>query len=104
MGDNKDIMIVLMSTLVLFGAFFGSILTGFMSKVNGKRKNIMITDILTIISSLIILYPHTITFAIGLFMSGLYVGNFSILCSQYITEVTPKEIRVNSEMLTNFLQ
>ncbi|OMJ87001.1 hypothetical protein SteCoe_11400 [Stentor coeruleus] len=92
-GDNKDIMIVIISTLVPVGAFVGSILTGFMSKASGKRKNIMITDILTIISSLIILYPHTITFAIGRFTSGLCVGNFSILCSQYITEVTPKEIR-----------
>ncbi|OMJ83923.1 hypothetical protein SteCoe_15083 [Stentor coeruleus] len=92
-GDNKDFMIVLMSTLVPVGAFFGSILTGFLSKINGKRKNIMITDLITMISSIIILYPHTITFAIGRFFTGMCVGNFSILCSQYITEVTPKEVR-----------
>jgi SP family arabinose:H+ symporter-like MFS transporter len=92
-GDNKDFTIVIMSTLVPIGAFFGSILTGFLSKINGKRKNIMITDLLTMISSIIILYPHTITFAIGRFFMGMCVGNFSILCSQYITEVTPKEVR-----------
>ena len=43
-GGNEDLYISIITALLPLGAFFGAILIGILSKYNGKRKNLMMTD------------------------------------------------------------
>lgn len=92
-GQQKEIIVIIISSLVPLGAFIGSVITAFMSNVYGERKNIMIFDCIMILASAIVVYPNTITLGISRFLSGICAGSFSILCSQYTSKCTPKKIR-----------
>ena len=80
-----------MVSLVLLGALVGSILMGFLSEYYGKRRNIMLADLIMIISSIFFLYPNTICFAIGRILAGVSSGALIMLCAQYNSEFTPKD-------------
>lgn len=92
-NQQRELIIIIVSSLVPLGAFIGSIFTSFMSKRFGERKNIMISDCIMILATLIVIYPNTITLCIYRLLSGICAGSFSILCSQYTSKVTPKKIR-----------
>lgn len=91
-GQDEEFLIALMSAITPFGSLIGAMITGFISKVYGKRKILIYSDILTIIGSLIIYYPNTITFGLGRFIQGITCGSYSMTCSQYVSEFTPPDI------------
>lgn len=72
----------------LFGAMFGGPITLRL----GRRKAIMIADIIAIFGSLIFLFPYTPTFAIARFIVGIASGVLAALCPLYINEISPPEI------------
>ena len=65
--SNSQLLISIMSAMVLLGGCFGSALSGCMSQYFGKRKNIITTDMIMIIGSILCSYPNTISFGIGRF-------------------------------------
>jgi MFS family permease len=81
-----------MSALVLLGGSIGALLAGFTSHSFGKRKSMMMTDVIMILGSILCNYPNTITFGIGRFICGLASGCFSMLCSSYIIEFSPSHL------------
>ena len=91
-GHDAEFYIALMTALGPFGALFGALLIGYLSKYYGKRTLMIYSDILTIIGGAINYYPSTINFAIGRFTLGFASGCFSILTPQYVSEFTPPEI------------
>ena len=91
-GKDAQFLISLMSALVLFGGSCGALVSGYTSKVYGKRKNIMSSDILMIVGSILCSYPNTISFGIGRFLCGFASGCFSMLCPSYINEFTPSSM------------
>lgn len=91
-GQDEEFLIASMSAITPFGSLIGALITGFISKFQGKRKILIYSDILTIIGSLIIYYPNTITFGLGRFIQGVTSGSFSVTCSQYVSEFTPPDI------------
>lgn len=92
-GDDKELYIAVFSALIPLGALVGSMFTGFISKYYGKRRNIMNTNLITILSSLLMFWPNTFSFALGRLLSGFCLGSYSVLCPQYVTEFTPKQVR-----------
>ena len=90
--SNSQLLISIMSAMVLLGGSFGSALSGCLSQYFGKRKNIITTDIVMIIGSILCSYPNTISFGIGRFLCGFASGCFSMLCSSYINEFTPSSM------------
>jgi sugar porter (SP) family MFS transporter len=91
-GDKKDTYVALASALVPLGALFGSLGSGFLAKYIGRRQNLIIADIIIIFASIITVIPFTATFGIGRFLSGIGIGNYSMLCPLYINEITPTKI------------
>ena len=90
-----------MSSLLPLGAMFGALGSGCFSKNIGRRKNLIIADIIIIVASITTVIPFTITFGIGRFLSGIGIGNFSILCPLYINEFSPSDIsgKIGSMMM-----
>jgi MFS transporter, SP family, arabinose:H+ symporter len=91
-GESERVYIALISACIPLGGLCGAIFTGALSEKLGKRKGIMMTDIIMIISSMIGLIPRTWTLFLGRFSSGFCIGSFSMLCPQYITDFTPKDV------------
>lgn len=95
-GDDKDLIIAVCSSLVPLGAMFGAISAGPISNRIGRRKNLILGDLIIIIASLVTIIPTTYTFASGRFISGIGIGTFTMLCPVYINEVTP--VNVNGKV------
>lgn len=91
-GADKDTYIAIMSSLLPLGAMFGALGSGFLSKYIGRRQNLIIADLIIICASIVTVIPLTITFGLGRFLSGIGIGNFSMLCPLYINEITPVDI------------
>lgn len=91
-GSESYIYISIISSLIPLGALFGGIFAGYLSRNYGKRKNLMIADLVMILGSSIIVIPHTVTFGLGRFICGIGTGCFSMLCAQYINEFTPTDM------------
>lgn len=101
-GDSKHLYISVVSALLPLGALFGAVLASLLAKQFGKRKELMITDLVTVLSSALIVIPSTGTFGIGRFIAGISSGLFLTLSMQYINEFTPAEIRGKMGSLTGF--
>ena len=100
---NSELYIAISSALIPLGALFGVFIATYFSKLYDRRINIMITDVFTIISSIVIILPLPMTFWIGRLLSGIYIGSYSYLCPKYINEYTPKEIRGEMGALNQLL-
>ena len=95
-GHDEELLIALMTALPLFGALFGGLSSGIMSKYYGKRALLIFNDLITIFGSLLVIYPNTITFGLTRFIQGFAGGSFSMISPQYVSEFTP--IQVYSKM------
>ena len=91
-GDNSDTYIAIMSSLVPLGALFGALSSGVLSKSSGRRRSIIIADLITILASIITVIPYTYSFGLGRFLSGIAIGQFSVLCPLYVNEIAPQKI------------
>lgn len=91
-GDDEEILIAITTAIGPFGALFGVLSAGYLTKYYGKRSLLIYTDILTIIGSILTYIPNTFTFGIGRFTVGFTSGNYSTICSQYTSEFTPPDV------------
>ena len=91
-GDTKDTLIMIMSAMMPFGAMFGALTSGIIARKYGRRKALMLTDLITIFGSGIIVIPYTATFGLGRFVTGFAAGSFACLVPLYINEVAPVEV------------
>ena len=91
-GGDKDVYIAVFSSFLPLGAMFGALGSGYFSKFIGRRKNLIIADLIIITAAIITVIPFTVTFGAGRFLSGIGIGNFSVLCPLYINEITPVDI------------
>ena len=101
-GDEKDLYISVISSLLPLGAAMGALIIGFLPKSYGKRKKLMIADIILIAAGAIFMVPHTYTFGLARFFNGVSIGWFSMLTAQYILEFTPADIRGKLGTLNGF--
>ena len=91
-GSNTSLYINLFSTLLAIGTFIGCTLTGKLMDYFGRRKTLIITDLLYIIGSIILVMPATVCFGIGRFLEGIALGFFATLGPVYLGESTPVEM------------
>lgn len=91
-GSQKDLFIMLMSSILPLGAMFGALTSSYFAKKYGRRKSLMIIDVLTFIGAGIIIVPFTPTFAIGRLINGYCAGSFACLVPLYINETAPLEV------------
>lgn len=102
-GSNKAIYEPIFSALFPFGAAFGALIGGSMSKTKGRRKMLIYAAILGICSSIIHAIPFTATFAIGRFMCGVAGGVMAAVPSMFITEISPIEMSGKTGIIVQFM-
>ena len=87
--ENKSTLISICSAIVPIGALFGGVGTGFLATKIGRKRSIIIIDIVGMIGAGIACIGNTESFLIGRFIMGLAVGGFSTVIPVYIEEFVP---------------
>jgi SP family arabinose:H+ symporter-like MFS transporter len=78
----------------IWGCVFGAMGAGYLSDKIGRKKVLIITALLFIISSLGAAIPANLTqFVLARFIGGLGIGAASMLSPLYISEISPAKIR-----------
>ena len=91
-GSDSLALITVGSTLVPVGAAFGA-MTGGASDRLGRRKFLLLLDIVVIVGSAINLIPTTPTFMIARFIGGFTAGAAAAVCPLYNAEYSPNKMR-----------
>lgn len=82
----------LMTSFVPLGAGIGALSAGKIASSIGRRKLMILIDIICIIGTILTILPSPIALVIGRLVQGLCVGANSSLVPLYINEVSPTEI------------
>ncbi len=90
--SEKKVNFGLISSLIAPGAAVGALLSGYLASKLGRRKSLIITDVLTIISCIPLLISNTVLIFIGRLLYGVVVGLNSALVPLYIKEISPVQI------------
>lgn len=78
----------------IWGCAFGAIMAGYLSDRFGRKKVLIVTAILFIISSIGAMFPRNLTeFLTARFIGGLGIGAASMLSPLYISEIAPSRNR-----------
>lgn len=78
----------------IWGCVFGAMGAGYLSDTFGRKKVLIVTAILFIISSIGAMVPTNLTqFLIARFIGGLGIGAASMLSPLYISEIAPSKSR-----------
>jgi len=84
----------LVASSLLFGAAMGSLLGGYFSDKNGRRKNILSLAVFFFIAALGCTLAPSVGIMIGFrFLLGLAVGGASVTVPTYLAEMSPAENR-----------
>jgi SP family arabinose:H+ symporter-like MFS transporter len=78
----------------IWGCVFGAMMAGYLSDKFGRKKVLIVTAILFIVSSIGAMVPRNLTeFLIARFIGGLGIGAASMLSPLYISEIAPSRNR-----------
>jgi len=91
-GDYEEILTAVVGGAMPFGAMISSLLAGKFSNRVGARKTLMVSNLITLVGTVITVIPYTLTFALGRFLSGLSVGVYAALVPLYINETSPTQM------------
>ena len=79
---------------LLWGAVFGTLISGMLSSRFGRRKTILISALIFIVGSLCCAFSHDENFLIGSrFILGIAVGVASFTAPLYLSEISPHSVR-----------
>jgi MFS transporter, SP family, arabinose:H+ symporter len=92
--DLSPAMVGWAASSAIWGCAFGAMFAGYLSDKIGRKKVLLITALLFLISSLGAAVPANLTqFVIARFIGGLGIGAASMLSPLYISEIAPARIR-----------
>ena len=92
--DITEFELASVVTIALIGAAFGALFSGTISDRIGRKKVILVADVLFVIGSLILAAaPAVWVLLVGRFIVGLGVGVASQIVPLYLSEVAPVEVR-----------
>ncbi len=78
----------------IWGCAFGAMMAGYLSDRFGRKKVLLVTAILFVISSIGAMLPRNLTeFLMARFIGGLGIGAASMLSPLYISEIAPSRNR-----------
>lgn len=90
--DTETVIIGWMNGLYALGAGAGAFCGGELAKKLGRRKSMLVTDILTIVSVFLTLLPNADLMLIGRAASGISLGLNSAIVPLFVKEVSPHEL------------
>jgi SP family arabinose:H+ symporter-like MFS transporter len=92
--DLSPIMTGWAASSAIWGCAFGAMMAGYLSDRFGRKKVLIVTAILFIISSVGAMVPRNLTeFLVARFIGGLGIGAASMLSPLYISEIAPSRNR-----------
>ncbi|CAG9313585.1 unnamed protein product [Blepharisma stoltei] len=91
-NDNKDLYISIMTALFSAGGLFGATSAGLITNKIGRRRALMLMDILHMVSCALFAIIYTPFFAAGRFLTGYVCGVYSTLVPLYLSEIAPADI------------
>src|ERR1700677_2681535 len=81
-------------SFLLWGAVFGTLISGYLSSHFGRRKTILISAVIFIAGSLLCSLATSPNFLIGArFLLGIAVGLASFTAPLYLSEISPQSVR-----------
>lgn len=90
--DQKTLWDSIMTGVIILGAMSGALGCGSLLK-HGKRRIILLMNLLLIISVGVCMIPNLYVVVVGRFFWGISFGVFSVACPKFNTEITPIEYR-----------
>jgi SP family galactose:H+ symporter-like MFS transporter len=90
----SDAMIELVVSSLLWGAVFGTLLSGVLSNKMGRRGAILVSAVIFVIGSIVCAFspdPHTLVLA--RFFLGIAIGVASFTAPLYLSEISPQRVR-----------
>lgn len=92
--ELSEIMMGWAASSAIIGCVFGVFVAGYIADKIGRKKTLIVTGILFLLSSVIAgIAPDLITFLIGRFIGGLGIGAASVVSPLYISEIAPEKKR-----------
>ena len=93
-GDITPTQIEFIVSLTQAGACIGAIFAGAISDKIGRKKVILIADVLFTLGAFMMWFaPNIPTLMAGRFVVGLGVGAASVIVPLYMSEISPNEVR-----------
>ena len=81
-------------SMLLWGAVFGTLISGYLSSHFGRRKTILISALIFTVGSLLCAFSPSADLLIGArFILGIAVGVASFTAPLYLSEISPQSIR-----------
>ena len=90
----SDAMIELVVSSLLWGAVFGTLISGVLSNKMGRRGAILVSAVIFVIGSIVCAFspdPHTLVLA--RFFLGIAIGVASFTAPLYLSEISPQRVR-----------
>jgi SP family galactose:H+ symporter-like MFS transporter len=90
----SDHIVEVIVSALLWGAVFGTLISGILSNKLGRRKTILVSAVIFVIGSIICSVaadPHTLILA--RFFLGIAVGVASFTAPLYLSEISPQKVR-----------
>ena len=91
-GSMESTYITIFSFFVTVGALLGASISGTLMSRIGRRKSIMLADLIMIFASGLSCIPFTVSFSIGRFIAGFAAGIFMTVPPSFVNEITPDEM------------
>ena len=89
-SSEKSLYITLFSAAIPLGALLSASGASYVCELIGRRRALLLTDLIVVIASGLSAVPSTIPFGIGRLLMGAGVGMSLAITSIYLPEVTPK--------------
>ena len=91
-GDRTDNLETIVTSVTVAGTAVGALGSGSVIWI-GKRKCMLYTGFIVIVSNFLCLFPNWYCLVIGRFFYGICGGSYTVFGSRYISETAPTEIR-----------
>lgn len=99
--ESTQVLTSVSSAILPIGCLFGGFASGFIGSKLGRKRTLILLDILGIIGAGIAVIGFTESYLVGRFILGFAVGGFSTVVPVYIQEFVPKNLAGKLGM-TNF--
>lgn len=90
--DNSDIYISIISSSVLFGGVFGSLTSGPILRIHGRRTSFFIYNLISVVGLILSTILNEYIIILGRILVGISAGAYSSLIAIYVNEYVPYEI------------
>ena len=91
-GSMKDTYITIFNTIMPIGALLGASVAGYLMNHYGRRKAVMILDVIMLAGSIAAAIPFTYLFGLGRFLAGVAAGIGMTIPPSFLNEITPDDL------------